>query len=155
RLFATPSRSLLRRLIVRSSKCVTERRCVARPAAIEAVAAPPANVQITTRPLPEETIGSGLASIKGKRRRISEKLAWARSKSREAGSAPATMRSIILAIVSDIARLEPSQRERPPPSIGTTETTLRRQSTSVIFQLLPPNDRTVGSRSPLRTRLAG
>ena len=136
--FATSCGLLVRSVITRSSKPTTVNPCRVRPCAIEAVAAPPANAHMTTRSLPYDTIGSQSPSTKARRSLIRPMAASARSESRQAGSAPATMRSIIVQTASDMARLEPSQRERPPRSERTTETVLRRQSTSTTFQLLPP-----------------
>ncbi len=81
--------------------------------------------------------------------------ASARRKSRQTGSASATMCSIIEQTAADMARLDPSHRECPRLSQPTAETALRRQSMSVTFQPMPPRESTVGSPARLGTRLAG
>ena len=122
---------------------------------MDAVAAPPAKAEIVTRPRPSKTIRSDSASTKARRFRMRARAASARRKSRQTGSAPVTMCSIIEQTAADMARLDPSHRECPRLSQPTAETALRRQSMSVTFQPMPPRESTVGSPARLGTRLAG
>jgi hypothetical protein len=122
---------------------------------MDAVAAPPAKAEIVTRPRPSKTIRSDSASTKVRRFRMRARAASARRKSRQTGSASATMCTIIEQTAADMARLDPSHRECPRLSQPTAETALRRQSMSVTFQPMPPRESTVGSPARLGTRLAG